>query len=117
MADDQPEAGGGRGAAGGRRQGEHQQRTASGIVLEELAGWSGNTLSGCRAGWRFGARMCRGDSEPTSSHFASLAIEWDMRNRIINCSSRHPMDKLLNDYRLKPVGCLARKRALRLKPS
>ena len=24
---------------------------------------------------------------------------------------------LLNDYRLKPVGCLARKRALRLKPS
>ena len=33
------------------------------------------------------------------------------------CENQAGIPLLLNDYRLKPVGCLARKRALRLKPS
>ena len=57
MADYPLEAGGERGAAGGRRQGEHQQRIGSGIVLKELAGWSENTRSVYRAGGGSG-RAC-----------------------------------------------------------
>ena len=35
--------------------------------------------------------------------------------QVASAQDRWPRE--LNDYRLKPVGCLARKRALRLKPS
>ena len=64
-------------------------RRAGRIVLEELARVVWEHPEWLQGGWRFGARMCRGDSEPTSSHFASPAIEWDMRNQIINCFVRH----------------------------
>jgi hypothetical protein len=53
MADYQPEASGGRGAAGGRRQGEHQQRIALGLsdrVGGTDQGGLGIPLGGCRTG-------------------------------------------------------------------
>ena len=57
-----------------------------------------------------GRRRRRSQSDAGNTHQPEerALVQYDLRDNCLN---------ILNDYRLKPVGCLARKRALRLKPS